>query len=91
MATDMADIYHIESRAVLEGLQLAWAKCFKQVEVERDNAMLIKSLQNGLAAISNVKEIRMIHRYCSKNWLINSMHIQRGNNKVADCRGKAVG
>ncbi|MBA0751609.1 hypothetical protein Gogos_000522 [Gossypium gossypioides] len=29
--------------------------------------MLIKSLQSGLAAISNVKEIRMIHRYCSKN------------------------
>ncbi|MBA0756668.1 hypothetical protein Gogos_022209 [Gossypium gossypioides] len=52
--------------------------------------MLIKSLQSGLATVSNVEEVRMIHRYCSKNWQKNFRHIQRGDNKVADCLAKAV-
>ncbi|MFQ6643415.1 hypothetical protein Gotur_018017, partial [Gossypium turneri] len=90
MATDMADIYQIEAQAILEGFQLAWEKGFRRVEVESDNVMLIKSLQGGLATVNNVKEIRMIHRYCFKNWRINFRHIQRGNNKVVDCLAKVA-
>ncbi|KAH1056181.1 hypothetical protein J1N35_034246 [Gossypium stocksii] len=90
MATYMAGIYQIEARAVLEVLQLAWEKGFRRVEVESDNAMLIKSLQSSLAIVNNVKEIRMIHKYCFKNWRINFRHFQRGNNKVVDCLTKVA-
>ncbi|MBA0567487.1 hypothetical protein Golob_012221 [Gossypium lobatum] len=48
----------IEAQVVLEGLQLAWEKSFREVEVESDDK--------------------------------NFRHIQRGNNKVADCLAKAV-
>ncbi|KAH1064364.1 hypothetical protein J1N35_029351 [Gossypium stocksii] len=37
----------VESRTMLEGLKLAWAQGFRQVELESDNALLIDVIQNG--------------------------------------------
>ncbi|KAK5774435.1 hypothetical protein PVK06_042290 [Gossypium arboreum] len=51
----------IEAKAILEGLKLAWAKEFKCVEMESDNAMLIEIIRNGLATVSSVAEVRQIH------------------------------
>ncbi|MBA0664720.1 hypothetical protein Goklo_004681 [Gossypium klotzschianum] len=62
MTTGMANTFQIEARAVLEGIQLAWEKGFRQVKVESDNVMLIKSLQDGLAVL----KFRHIHRSNNK-------------------------
>ncbi|MBA0708067.1 hypothetical protein Golax_020055, partial [Gossypium laxum] len=51
------DIFQIEARAIVEGLKLVWSKGFKQVEVDCDNAMLIYTIRNGFASISNIAEV----------------------------------
>lgn len=40
-----------------------------------DDVMLINSLQNGLAAVGTVEEVRMIHSYCSEKWQLKFRHI----------------
>ncbi|MBA0796481.1 hypothetical protein Gohar_007247 [Gossypium harknessii] len=44
MVTGLTDIFHVEIRAMLEGLKIAWARGFHQVEVESDNALLVDIL-----------------------------------------------
>ncbi|MBA0839154.1 hypothetical protein Goarm_004915, partial [Gossypium armourianum] len=61
---------------VLEGLKLAWDQGFRKVELESDDALLIEAIQNGLVAVSNVDEVKMIHNYCSKAWQVKFRHIQ---------------
>ncbi|MBA0721414.1 hypothetical protein Golax_008959, partial [Gossypium laxum] len=53
---------------MLEGLKLAWAQGFRQVELESDNAWLIDIIQNGLAVGNNCSKIRLILDWCSKDW-----------------------
>ncbi|MBA0735766.1 hypothetical protein Gogos_019581 [Gossypium gossypioides] len=57
MVTGVSDIFQIEARAIVEGLKLVWSKGFKQVEVDCDNAMLIYTIRNGFASISNIAEV----------------------------------
>lgn len=47
----------VEARAVVEGLKLAWIRGFKQVEVNYDNALLISTICNGFALVSEVRII----------------------------------
>ncbi|MBA0620688.1 hypothetical protein Godav_006383 [Gossypium davidsonii] len=63
---------------------------FRQVKLESHNALLIKVLQTGLAAISNVVEIQMINNMCSKDWKVKFKSICRTNNKVADHLAKTI-
>ncbi|MBA0743005.1 hypothetical protein Gogos_005729 [Gossypium gossypioides] len=91
MVLGMNGIFQIEAKAILEGLKLAWAKGFKCVELESDNAMLIEIIHNGLATLSSVAEVRQIHDWCSKNWEVKFRHIQWNSNKVANCIAKADG
>ncbi|KAB2049915.1 hypothetical protein ES319_A13G209400v1 [Gossypium barbadense] len=51
----------VEVRVMLEGLKIAWARGFHQVEMESDNALLVDILRNGLAGTNSVVEVRMIH------------------------------
>ncbi|KAH1091656.1 hypothetical protein J1N35_018913 [Gossypium stocksii] len=46
--TGLTDIFQVEAKVMIEGLKLAWARGFQQVEVESDNALLVDILQNGL-------------------------------------------
>ncbi|MBA0600487.1 hypothetical protein Gorai_006674, partial [Gossypium raimondii] len=39
---------------------------------------------NGLATISSIAEIRLIHEWCSKDWQIKFRHILWDSNKVVD-------
>ncbi|MFQ6640405.1 hypothetical protein Gotur_016121 [Gossypium turneri] len=64
---------------MLEGLKLAWAQGFRQVELESDNAWLIDVIQNGLAVDNNCSEIRLILDWCSKDWDVKLRHILRDN------------
>ncbi|MBA0813798.1 hypothetical protein Gohar_027620, partial [Gossypium harknessii] len=84
MRTGMFDIFSIEAKVVLEGLKLAWNRGFGQAELECDNVLLVDVLRNGLATISSIVEIRLIHEWCSKDWQIKFRHISRDSNKVAD-------
>ncbi|MBA0656132.1 hypothetical protein Goklo_008523 [Gossypium klotzschianum] len=70
--------------------RLTWDKGFRQVKLESHNALLIKVLQTGLAAISNVVEIQMINNMCSKDWKVKFKSICRTNNKVADHLAKTI-
>ncbi|XP_016702055.1 uncharacterized protein [Gossypium hirsutum] len=84
MITSMSDIFNIEVKAVLEGLKLAWDRGFRQIEVESDNSFLINVLQNDLAVVSSIDEIRLILDWYSKDWQVKFRYIQRDSNKVVD-------
>ncbi|MBA0870296.1 hypothetical protein Goshw_010551, partial [Gossypium schwendimanii] len=86
----MDEIFRIEARAIVEGMKLAWLKGFKQVEINYDNAMLIDTICNGFASISNIAEVRIIHEWCNKDWKVKFRHVLRGNNKVVNCLVKAA-
>ncbi|KAH1073528.1 hypothetical protein J1N35_025856 [Gossypium stocksii] len=86
------------ARAVVGGgvksdrLKLAWLEGHKQVELNCDNGMLIDTICNGFAPISNVAEVRLIHEWYNKDWKVTFRHVGRRCNKVADCLAKlAVG
>lgn len=91
MILGMNDIFQIEARAILERLQLDWARGFQNIEFESDNALLIKTIRNGLATISSILEVRQINVWCSKPWDVKFRHIQRNASKVADCIAKLDG
>ncbi|MBA0786819.1 hypothetical protein Gotri_025238 [Gossypium trilobum] len=59
--------------------------------MESDNVMLIETIRHGLAAVSSVAEVILVHDWCSKNWEVKFRHIQLNANKVADCIAKADG
>ncbi|MBA0786559.1 hypothetical protein Gotri_026389 [Gossypium trilobum] len=89
MVTGMAEVFQVEARAVVEGLKLAWMKGYKQVQINYDNALLIDTIRNGFASISNIREVQLIHEWCHKDWKIKFRHILHESNKVADCLAKA--
>ncbi|KAK5825589.1 hypothetical protein PVK06_020445 [Gossypium arboreum] len=55
-------IFKVETRAMLEGLFLAWDKGFRKVEVESDNALLVELLLSGGGASSSLIELQLLHR-----------------------------
>ncbi|MBA0570929.1 hypothetical protein Golob_004529, partial [Gossypium lobatum] len=77
----MDEIFKIEARTIVEGMKLAWLKGFKQVEINYDNAMLIDTICNGFASISNIAEVQIIHEWCNKDWKVKFRHVLRGSNK----------
>ncbi|MFQ6659700.1 hypothetical protein Gotur_028494 [Gossypium turneri] len=84
MVTGMDEIFRIEARAIVEGMKLAWLKGYKQVEINCDNVMLINTICNEFASISNVAEVRLIHEWCNKDWKVKFRHVLRVSNKVAN-------
>ncbi|KAH1073440.1 hypothetical protein J1N35_025768 [Gossypium stocksii] len=86
----MDEIFMIEARAIVEGLKLAWLEGYKQVEINCDNGMLIDTICNGFAPISNIAEVRLIHEWYSKDWKVMFKHVGSGCNKVADCLAKSA-
>ncbi|MBA0586668.1 hypothetical protein Gorai_017401 [Gossypium raimondii] len=62
---------------MLEGLKLAWSRSFQKVEIKSDNALLIDTLHNGLAAVNNIVEVRMIHEWFYKGWEVKCRLILR--------------
>ncbi|KAH1039050.1 hypothetical protein J1N35_040793, partial [Gossypium stocksii] len=91
MVIGMADIFQIEARAIFEGLKLAWMRGFRQVDVERDNALLIDTIRNNFVANSIIVEVRLIHEWCNKDWQVKLRHVRRESNKVVDCFAKTAG
>ncbi|MBA0822479.1 hypothetical protein Goarm_019280, partial [Gossypium armourianum] len=55
-------IFKIETRAILEGLRLAWKKGIHQLEVESDNVLLIETIVEGVAEDNQLMELRRIHQ-----------------------------
>ncbi|MBA0837829.1 hypothetical protein Goarm_009947 [Gossypium armourianum] len=49
----------IETRALYEGLKLAWARGCHCVEVDCDNAILVKIIGKGLVADNSIPELCM--------------------------------
>ncbi|KAH1081882.1 hypothetical protein J1N35_021643 [Gossypium stocksii] len=88
MVTGMDEVFIIEAIAIVEGLKLAWLERHKQVELNCDNRILINTICNGFAPISNVAEGRLIHEWYNKDWKVTFWHVGRGCNKVADCLAK---
>ncbi|MBA0870082.1 hypothetical protein Goshw_007628 [Gossypium schwendimanii] len=80
----MDEIFRIEARAIVEGMKLAWLKGYKQVEINCDNVMLIDTIYNEFASISNIAEVRLIHEWCNKDWKVKFRHVLRVSNKVAN-------
>lgn len=51
---DVTSVFEAEAKALLEGLQVAWAKGFRMVEVESYNALLIEVVCSEHAASNGV-------------------------------------
>ncbi|KAA3474652.1 pyruvate kinase isozyme G, chloroplastic-like [Gossypium australe] len=90
MVTGMDEIFRTEAQAIVEGMKLAWLEGYKHVEINCDNAMLIDTISNGFASISNIVEVRLIHEWCNNDWKVKFRHVWRGSNKVVDCLEKAA-
>ncbi|MBA0753784.1 hypothetical protein Gogos_005420 [Gossypium gossypioides] len=74
----------------MQNLDGEWLMSFNMVEINCDNVMLIDTICNGFASISNIAEVRLIHEWCNKDWKVNFRHVLRGSNKVADCLAKTA-
>ncbi|KAH1098985.1 hypothetical protein J1N35_015906 [Gossypium stocksii] len=61
------------------------------VKIESDNALLIDTLCNGLAAINNIAEVRMIYEWFYNGWKVKYRLILSDSNNVADCLAKEAG
>ncbi|MBA0863059.1 hypothetical protein Goshw_016183, partial [Gossypium schwendimanii] len=90
MVKRVAEVFQIKARAIVEGLKLAWLKGYKQVESNCDDAMFIDIICNGLASISNITVVCLIHKWCNKDWKVKFRHVLRGSNKLTDCLGNAA-
>ncbi|MBA0676774.1 hypothetical protein Goari_018232, partial [Gossypium aridum] len=80
MVTGMVEVFQVEARTMVEGLKLSWMKGYKQVQINYDNALLIDTIRNGFASISNIREVQLIHEWCHKDWKIKFRHILRESN-----------
>ncbi|KAK5838359.1 hypothetical protein PVK06_007088 [Gossypium arboreum] len=63
----VSSVFHIEARALYEGLKLAWDLGFLNIEVESDNTLLIDIVRSRGAVDSSFTELR---------WL-NDLHVFR--------------
>lgn len=77
-------VFKVETRAMLEGLFLAWDKGFWKVGVECDNALLVELLLPGGGASSSLVELQLLHQVLCRKWEIRIRHISRTLNGVAD-------
>ncbi|MBA0814285.1 hypothetical protein Gohar_020125 [Gossypium harknessii] len=57
MSLGKESIFKVETRAMVEGLFIAWEKGFKRIEVECDNALVIELLLAGGGANSSLVEV----------------------------------
>lgn len=62
MSSDKESVFKFETRAMLEGLFIAWEKGFRKVEVECDNALLIELLLSGGGTNSILIELRLLYK-----------------------------
>ncbi|MBA0569698.1 hypothetical protein Golob_003413 [Gossypium lobatum] len=46
--------------------------------------MLIDTIYNEFASISNIAEVRLIHEWCNKDWKVKFRYVLRVSNKVAN-------
>ncbi|MBA0809907.1 hypothetical protein Gohar_001934 [Gossypium harknessii] len=60
-------IFKIEIRAILEGLNLAWTFDFRQLELECDNTLVVKTILAGGAGTSMLSELRLISQLFCRN------------------------
>ncbi|MBA0623855.1 hypothetical protein Godav_009290, partial [Gossypium davidsonii] len=61
---------------------------YRQVEIERDNTLLIAVIQNRLAVSSKYSEVCQEYKWCFKDWDVAFRQILRDSNKVVDCIAK---
>lgn len=66
MSFDNKSVFKVETRAMLEGLFLAWDKGFRKVEVECDNTLLVELLLSGGGASSSLMELQLLHQVLSQ-------------------------
>lgn len=55
-------IFKVETKAMLEGLFIAWEKGFRKVEVECDNTLLVELILSYGRANSSLVELRLLHQ-----------------------------
>lgn len=88
---DIGREFHIvEVRAMLEGIQLAWDKRYRKVEMEGDNSLLIESILVGSVVDRKMMELRLVHGMLIRPWVVRIRHIPRTKNAIVDCLTKIV-
>lgn len=75
MRIGIASAFQTKAKALYEGLHVAWQKGFRQVEIESDNALLIKVTNNGNAVDNNLSKIRLIHSMMLKDWYLRFRYV----------------
>ncbi|MBA0562880.1 hypothetical protein Golob_007901 [Gossypium lobatum] len=75
-------IFQVETRAMLEGLRLAYDKGFG--ELECDNTLLIEIILVGSVVDNRLTELRMIHSMLIFPWEVYVRQIPRTQNTMAN-------
>lgn len=90
MRIEVDTIFKVEARAILEGLNLAWDRGFRQLELKCDNGLLVETILAGGVVDSNLTKIRLIYRLISRNWKVRIRYVPRTHNGVADYLSKTI-
>lgn len=61
MSFGMESMFKVETRAMLEGLKIAWDKGYRKVKVESTNVLLVELLLVGGKDNSTVAELWLLH------------------------------
>lgn len=77
-------IFKIEIRIVFEHRVLGWDKGYRQLEVDCDNALLMKTILAEKGKDSNMVELHLIYNLLNYNWKIFFRHISRLQNKITE-------
>ncbi|KAK5836939.1 hypothetical protein PVK06_012745 [Gossypium arboreum] len=85
MIISKTEIFQIETRALYEGLVVAWQEGLQQIKVESTKAILIDVVSNKYAVDNNLSKVRLTHIMLTKSWQVRFQHVPREQNNVADC------
>lgn len=63
-------IFHVEARAMLEGLHIAWDRGQRQLKIECANALLVECFLVGCTVNSTLAKLHLIHSFINRDWRI---------------------
>ncbi|RYR53791.1 hypothetical protein Ahy_A06g029039 [Arachis hypogaea] len=80
-----AKAIEVEVAAIREGLEIAWKKGFRRIELETDSQAAVNLMENPPKRHPTLtRPIRRIKELLNRNWQVRIRHIYREANQLAD-------
>ncbi|KAH1037898.1 hypothetical protein J1N35_039641 [Gossypium stocksii] len=77
-------IVKVETRTILEGLQIVWEAGYRHWDLKCDNVMVVKSILVGEIVVNRMTKLRMVDQLLKRNWSVQVRHIPKDHKKVID-------